>query len=73
MGGKAAMPTGISVPFYLFWRYAMYTVDRLVAAGVNAERAFDIVYCFLQQDNAKGLERYICEVERGQRQRPSDG
>lgn len=54
----------------LFWRNAMYTIDRLVAAGVDPERAFDIVYCFLEQDNASELERYICEIERGQRQRP---
>lgn len=51
----------------------MYTIDRLIASGVDPERAFDIVYCFLQQDNAKGLERYVCEMERGQRQRPCDG
>lgn len=51
----------------------MYTIDRLVSAGADAERAFDIVYCFLQQNNAKGLERYVCEMERGQRQRPQDG
>lgn len=71
-GGKAATPTGIPVPSCLFWRYAMYTIDRLVAAGVDAERAFDIVYCFLEQGNEKGLERYVCEMERGQRQRPKD-
>lgn len=50
----------------------MYTIDRLVAAGMDPEKAFDIVYCFLQQDNEKGLERYILEIERGQRQRPKD-
>lgn len=57
----------------IFWRYAMYTIDRLIAAGVDPERAFDIVYCFLEQDNVSELERYICEMERGQRQRPQDG
>lgn len=72
-GGKAATPVGNSAPSYFFGRYAMYTIDRLVCAGVEPEKAFDIVYCFLQQDNAKGLERYICELERGQRQRPQDG
>lgn len=51
----------------------MYTIDRLIAAGVDPERAFDIVYCFLEQDNVSELERYICEMERGQRQRPQDG
>lgn len=51
----------------------MYAIDRLVDAGVDPERAFDIVCCFLQQGNAKGLERYVCEMERRQRQRPQDG
>lgn len=50
----------------------MYTIDRLIAAGVDPERAFDIVYCFLEQDNVSELERYICEMERGQRHRPND-
>lgn len=50
----------------------MYTIDRLIAAGMDPERAFDIVYCFLEQDNVSGLERYIFEVERGQRHRPND-
>lgn len=50
----------------------MYTIDRLVSAGVEPERAFDIVYCFLEHGNENGLERYICELERGQRQRPND-
>lgn len=60
-------------PSILFWGYAMYTIDRLVAAGVDPEKAFDIAYCFLEQRNEKGLERYVCEMERGQRQRPQDG
>lgn len=51
----------------------MYAIDRLVDAGVDPERSFDIVYCFLRQDSANGLERYVCEMERGQRQRPQDG
>lgn len=50
----------------------MYAIDRLVFAGVEPGKAFDIVHCFLEQGNEKGLERYICEIERGQRQRPND-
>ena len=50
----------------------MYTIERLVAAGIDPERAFDIVCCFLEQDNVSELERYICEMEREQRQRPND-
>lgn len=50
----------------------MYTIDRLIAAGLDSERAFDIVYFFLEQDNASELERYICETERGQQHRPHD-
>lgn len=50
----------------------MYTIDRLVAAGVDPEKAFDIAYCFWEQRNEKGLERYVLELERGQRQRPED-
>lgn len=50
----------------------MYTIDRLVAAGVDPEKAFDIAYCFWKQRNEKGLERYVLEIERGQRQGPED-
>ena len=51
----------------------MCAIDRLVDAGVDPERAFDIVYCLLEHGNEKGLERHVCEMERGQRQRPQDG
>lgn len=50
----------------------MKTIDRLMAAGMDAETAFDIAFYFFQQGNDAGLERYICEFERGQRQRPND-
>ena len=51
----------------------MYTIDRLVSAWMDAETAFDTVYLFLELDNAAELERYVCEFERGQRQRPNNG
>jgi len=50
----------------------MQAVDRLVAVGMDAETAFDTAFWFFQQGNDAGLERYICEFERGQRQRPND-
>lgn len=51
----------------------MYTIDRLIAAGMDAETAFDTVFWYKQQGNDSGLERYISEFERGQRQRPNNG
>lgn len=50
----------------------MHTTDRLVSAGMDPGKAFDIAYCFWEQRNEKGLERYVCKLERGQRQRPND-
>lgn len=44
-----------------------------VNAGMDAETAFDTVFWYKRQGNDSGLERYICEIERGQRQRPNDG
>lgn len=51
----------------------MQPIDRLISAGMDAETAFDTVFWYKQQGNDSGLERYICEYERGQRQRPNDG
>lgn len=51
----------------------MHAIDRLVDAGMDAETAFDTVFWYFQQGNSAGLERYICEFERGQRQRPNNG
>ena len=70
----AAMPTGISVPSYSFFGgIPMYDIDRLINAGMDAETAFDTVFWYKRQGNDSGLKRYICEIERGQRQRPNDG
>ena len=74
LGGKAATPDGISVPSYSFFGgIPMYDIDRLINAGLDAETAFDTVFWYKRQGNDSGLERYICEIERGQRQRPNDG
>lgn len=51
----------------------MYDIERLISAGMDPETAFDTVFWYKQQGNDSGLERYICEVERGQRHRPNDG
>lgn len=51
----------------------MYAIDRLVSAGMDAETAFDTVFWYYQQGNESGLERYICEFERGQRLRAGNG
>ena len=51
----------------------MYDIDRLINAGMDAETAFDTVFWYKRQGNDSRLERYICEIERGQRQRPNDG
>lgn len=73
MGGKAAMPIGVSAPSYSFLEETfMQSMNRLVAAGMDPEKAFDIAFFFAQQNNESGLERYICELERGQRQLPKD-
>ena len=70
----AAMPTGIFAPSYSFFGgIPMYDIDRLINAGMDVETAFDIVFWYKRQGNDSGLERYICEIERGQRQRPNDG
>lgn len=45
----------------------MRTIDRLVAAGMDAVKAFDVVFCFLRQDNVEGLERYVRKFERRER------
>lgn len=68
------MPNGISAPFYSFFGgVLMYDIDRLIRAGLKPETAFDTVFFYLQSNNRRGLERYICELERGQRMRPHDG
>lgn len=43
----------------------MQAIDRLIASGMAPGMAFDTVYCFLQQSNEKGLERYISRLECG--------
>lgn len=45
----------------------MREIDRLINAGMDANTAFDTVYCFMKQDNAAGLERYVSRLEREQR------
>lgn len=45
----------------------MPEIDRLIAAGINADIAFDTVYCFLHHRNADGLERYVRKLERSGR------
>lgn len=68
------MPKGVFAPSYFFLEDApMQAIDRLIAAGMAPGMAFDTVYCFLQQNNTNGLERYVCKIERWQRQRPNDG
>ena len=42
-------------------------IDRLINAGMDANTAFDTVYCFMKQDNAAGLERYVSRFEHEQR------
>lgn len=51
----------------------MHDIDRLIAAGMDAETAFDTVFWYKRRGNDSGLERYICEIERGQRRGPNDG
>lgn len=51
----------------------MYAIDRLINAGMKAEDAFDAVFWFVYHGNDSDMERYICEFERGQRQRPNNG
>lgn len=60
-------------PILFFGGIPMYDIDRLINAGMDAETAFDTVFWYKRQGNDSGLERYICEIERGQRQRPNDG
>lgn len=50
----------------------MYAIDKLIAAGMEPREAFDTVFFYLEQKKEKELERYICEMERGQRRRPNN-
>lgn len=50
----------------------MYAIDKLIAAWMEPEKAFDTAFFYLEQKREKKLERYICEMERGQRHRPNN-
>lgn len=51
----------------------MRTIDRLISAGMSANDAYEVVFWFTHHGNDSDMERYVCEFERGQRQRPHDG
>ena len=46
----------------------MLDIDRLIAAGLPSEAAFETAWWF-----AHYLERYVCELRNDQRERVNDG
>ena len=51
----------------------MLDIDRLIAAGLPSEAAFETAWWFAHYGNDSGLERYVCELRNGQRERGNDG
>lgn len=74
MGGKAATPIGILVPSFFFLEVIimLYGFQRLIAAGVPENAAWETAFWFEHYGNDNDFDRYICEVENGQRERITD-
>lgn len=51
----------------------MSSINRLIAAGMSADDAYEIATWFTRHGNDADMERYVLEFERGQRQRPCNG
>lgn len=51
----------------------MYDIERLIAAGMSADTAWETAYWFRNYATEGDFDRYILEFERGQRGRPVDG
>jgi len=51
----------------------MYGLDRLIAAGMSADMAWETAYWFAHYGNDSDFERYILEFQNGQRERVNDG
>ena len=47
--------------------------DRLIAAGLPCEIAFETAWWFDRYGNDSDFERYVCELNNGQRERVNDG
>ena len=50
----------------------MYGLDRLIEAGMPEDVAYDTASWFNFYGNANDFERYMCELENGQRVPPRD-
>lgn len=51
----------------------MPDIDRLIAAGLPCEIAFETAWWFDRYGNDSDFERYVCELNNGQRERVNDG
>lgn len=51
----------------------MINVERLVAAGLPGDIAFEAAWWFAHYGNESDFERYVCELQNGQRERVNDG
>lgn len=51
----------------------MRTFERLVSVGIPEELAFETAWWFSHYGNESDLERFICELTNGQRERVNDG
>lgn len=51
----------------------MYAFNRLIAAGMPAEIAWETAYWFTYYANDSDMERYIKEYQNRQRERVNDG
>lgn len=51
----------------------MFEIDRLIAAGLSGEIAYETAWWFAHYGNDSDFERYIREFQYGQREQVNDG